>query len=554
MVVGMMTHQYRRLLVVVATTTALAVLALGSPPAAADGTPAPLAAAPVAPVAPVGGPASEDPFDATMRRAQNYATDRLAATTNRVSTMAWPLQTSGARWTTVGPSNWASGFFPGRLWFDYQATASSTLRGQAQAWQAGLAGQAANKATHDVGFIVFDSFGNGYRLTGSDAYRRTVLKAAASLSTRYSPKVGAVRSWNSGPTEFKVIIDNMMNLELLLWASKHGGKHAWYDQAVSHALKTAKNHVRPDGSTFHLVVYDPTTGAVKSRTTVQGAAGTSTWARGQAWAVHGFTMVFRETGDRRFLDTARRAADWYLEHLPADRIPYWDFEAPGIPDAPRDTSAAAIAASGLLELARLDPDRARSGRYLVQARAMLRALTSPPWLSEGTGSEALLLHGTYSAPAGNVDTGLTWGDYYLQEALLRLRRVAPTHPAIPVAAVRASSSDGHVPGNAVDGSLSTRWSARGDGQWLRLDLGRPATVTKVTVASYRGNTRAARFDVQTSLDGRHWATASRVVTSGTTSYAETYDILDTVARYVRLVGHGASGTNWNSVTDFRVIG
>lgn len=545
-----MTHPRRRAFVVGVTTAVLAALAIGSAPASATSRPAPLASGGVAVVE----PAPEDPFDASMRRATAFATDRLAVTTSRLPTTAWPLQTSGLRWTTVGPGNWASGFFPGRLWFGYQATASSTLRAQAQSWQAGLGGQAANTTTHDLGFVVFDSFGNGYRLTGSDAYRQTVLAAAASLSRRYSSKVGAVRSWNSGPTEFKVIIDTMMNLELLLWASKHGGQRAWYDQAVSHALKTARNHVRPDGSTFHLVVYDPTTGAVKSRRTVQGAADTSTWARGQAWAVHGFTMVYRETGDRRFLDTARRAADWYLAHLPADRIPYWDFNAPGIPVVPRDTSAAAIAASGLLELARLDPDPARSGRYLAQSRSILGRLTSPPWISMGTDSEAVLLHGTYSAPGGNVDTGLTWGDYYLQEAMLRLRRVAPTHPALPVAAVAASSSDGNVPTNAVDGTLSTRWSAIGDGQWLRLDLGRQVTVTKVTVAFYLGHVRAARFDLQTSVDGRTWSRSASAVSSGATTGAETYDVPDTGARYVRLVGHGASGTSWTSVTDFRAIG
>ena len=499
------------------------------------------------------GLARENPFDVAVRRAQAYATSRLALTTLRIPTTAWPLQTSGSLWTTTGPQSWGSGFFPGRLWYGYQDTASDTLRAQAQAWQAGLAGQASNTTMHDVGFIVFDSFGNGYRLTGNDAYRQTVLTAAASLSTRYNAKVGAIRSWNSGPTEFKVIIDNMMNLELLLWASKHGGKRAWYDQAVSHALKTATNHVRPDGSSYHLVTYNPATGAVKSRTTVQGAADASTWARGQAWTIHGFTMVYRETGDVRFLATARRAADWYLDHLPADQVPYWDFSAPGIPDAPRDTSAAAIAASGLLELARLDPDRAHNVRYLTRAKGILTALMSPPWISEGTGSEAVLLHGTYSAPGGNVDTGLTWGDYYLQEALLRLRQVAPTRAPLPVAAVTASSSDTNVPGNAVDGSLSTRWSARGDGQWLRLDLGRQSTISKVTVACFEGKARAFRFDIQTSVDGQAWTTRSRVVTSATTNAAETYDFVDTLARYVRLVGHGASGTSWNSVTDFRAI-
>jgi unsaturated chondroitin disaccharide hydrolase len=530
----------------------LAVLAFGSCPASATthGESVATRSTAITPAAVDPGLKPEDPFDVAVRRAQAYATDRLALTTSRIPPTAWPLQTSGSLWTTTGPTNWGSGFFPGRLWYGYQGTASGTLLSQAQAWQAGLAGQAANTTSHDVGFIVFDSFGNGYRLTGNDAYRQTVLKAAASLSTRYNAKVGAVRSWNSGPTEHKVIIDNMMNLELLLWASKHGGKRSWYDQAVSHALKTATNHVRPDGSSCHLVTYDPATGAVKSRTTVQGAADTSTWARGQAWAIHGFTMVYRETSDVRFLATARRAADWYLDHLPADQVPYWDFDSPGIPDAPRDTSAAAIAASGLLELTRLDPDPARKARYLTRAKAIVVALISPPWISEGTGSEAVLLHGTYSAPAGNVDTGLTWGDYYLQEALMRLRQIAPIRAPLPVAAVTASSSDTNLPKNAIDGSLSTRWSARGDGQWLRLDLGRQSTISKVTVAVFEGSMRASRFDVQTSVDGQRWTTQTRAVTSGTTNSAETYD---TVARYVQLVGHGASGTTWSSVTEFRAI-
>src|SRR3954447_4415354 len=238
--------------------------------------------------------AAEDPFDVAVRHAQTFAIGRLNATTARIATTAWPQVTSGLRWTTTGAGQWTSGFLPGTLWDAYQATADASLRTKAQNWQAGLAGQAANTSTHDVGFMVFDSFGNGYRLTGTDAYRQTVLKAAASLATRYSATVGAIRSWNSASTEFKVIVDNMMNLELLFWASKHGGQRLWYDEAVSHALKTAQDHVRPDGSTYHLVTYDPATGAIKSRTTVQGYANSSTWARGQAWAIHGFTMTYRE--------------------------------------------------------------------------------------------------------------------------------------------------------------------------------------------------------------------------------------------------------------------
>jgi unsaturated chondroitin disaccharide hydrolase len=173
-----------------------------------------------------------------------------------------------------------------------------------------------------------------------------------------------------------VIVDNMMNLELLFWASKHGGRRAWYDMAVSHALHTARDHVRPDGSTYHLVVYDPATGAVRSRDTVQGYSASSTWARGQAWALNGFTMTYRETADTRFLNTARLAADWLIDHRPPDHIPYWDFNDPAIPNAPRDTSAAAIVASGLLELSQLDPDGARSARYASTARAILAELSS----------------------------------------------------------------------------------------------------------------------------------------------------------------------------------
>jgi len=504
--------------------------------------------------APAAADAAEDPFDVAVRHAQAFAVGRLNATTGRIPTTAWPFTTSGLLWTTSGAGNWTSGFLPGTLWNAYQATADGALRTKAQSWQAGLAGQAANTSTHDVGFIVFDSFGNGYRLTGTDAYRQTVLQAAGSLATRYSSTVGSIRSMNSVATEFQVIIDNMMNLELLFWASKHGGQQLWFDEAVSHALKTAQNHVRPDGSTYQMVVYDPATGAVKARRTVQGVSADSTWARGQAWAVHGFTMAYRETRDARFLDTARRVADWYLDHLPADKIPYWDFNAPGIPNEPRDTSAAAIAASGLVELSQLETDAVRSARYLASARSILTALLAPPWLSEGSGSEAVLLHGTYNKPGGSADTGLIWGDYYLQEALMRLRTVPPTDPALPVAAVTASSNDGNVPANAIDGNLATRWSASGDGQWLSLDLGAPRLVTKVTVAYYLGDTRAARFDLQTSTDGTTWTTRTSAVTSATTVRPETYDIPDTTARYVRLLGHAATGTTFNSVTEISARG
>ena len=497
--------------------------------------------------------AGEDPFAVSVRRAQAFARNRLAATTSRLSSTAWPhLTGTDLRWRTTGASAWTSGFLPGSLWLAYQESADAAWRSRAQSWQSGLSGQASDTSTHDVGFKIHDSFGNGYRLTGNDTYRQTGIKAAASLATRYSSVVGAIRSWNSASSEFKVIVDNMMNLELLLWASKHGGQQAWRDMAVSHALVTARDHVRPDGSTYHVVVYDPATGAVKVRTTHQGNSASSTWSRGQAWAMHGFTMIHGETRDARFLNTARRVSDWFLDHLPADHVPYWDFSAPGIPDAPRDTSAAAIAASALLELSELETDATRAQRYATAARAILTSLMSRAYLSEGAGSEAILLHGTSNRPAGSADTGLIYGDYYLQEALLRLRRQPPAGTPLPVAAVSASGDDGNIPANAVDGDLATRWSASGDGQWLGLDLGQARTVTKVSVAFHRGASRAARFDLQASLDGTTWTTLARTISSATTLGPETYDIRDTSARHVRLVGHGATGSAWNSVTEIAV--
>ncbi|OLD58487.1 MAG: hypothetical protein AUI33_17580 [Ignavibacteria bacterium 13_1_40CM_2_61_4] len=245
-----------------------------------------------------------------------------------------------------------------------------------------------------------------------------VIQGARSLATRYSPIVGCTRSWNN--RHFPVIIDNMMNLEILFWAARHGGDPAWYDMAVSHALKTRQNHVRADGSTYQVVDYDPNTGAVLAKETVQGYSTESTWSRGQALAVYGFTMTYRETGDTRFLDTARQVADYFVDHLPADRVPYWDFEAPNIPNEKKDSSAAAIAASGLLELSTLVPEGASRTRYREAAFQILESLCSPAYLAEGTTSSGILLHGVGNKPSNSeVDVSLIYGDYYFIEALMR---------------------------------------------------------------------------------------------------------------------------------------
>ncbi|HZG69352.1 MAG TPA: glycoside hydrolase family 88 protein, partial [Herpetosiphonaceae bacterium] len=328
---------------------------------------------------------------------------------------------------------------PGSLWLLYEQTKDPAWRAKAEQWQAGLESQKNTTSTHDVGFIIFTSFGNGYRLTGTDAYRQVILTAARSLATRYDPEVGSIRSWGSATltTEFEVIIDNMMNLELLFWAARNGGSTAWYDMALSHALRTRQDHVRADGSTYQVVNYDPTTGSVVGKRAHQGYSVDSTWSRGQAWAIYGFATSYRETKDMRLLDTARQTADYFLDHLPADGVPYWDFQAPGIPNEPRDSSAAAVAAAGLVELSKQEPDGARRARYLQAARQILDSLSSAAYLAEGTASPAILLHGTQNKPDGKYDRGLIYGDYYFLEALLRYQAVTSTGPT-PTAGTSAT--------------------------------------------------------------------------------------------------------------------
>jgi unsaturated chondroitin disaccharide hydrolase len=367
----------------------------------------------------VGTPAAHASLEDVVRDDLELARERLAATAAAVPPGRYPAWTGpGGKWTTTGPKAWTSGFFPGTLWVAYGATGDAALRAEAERRLRGLEAQKRDASGNDQGFKILGSFGHAARLTGDDAYRRVVVRAARSLASRFVPVVGATRSWGdrSSP-EVMVIVDNLMNLELLFWASKHGGDPAWYAIARSHALRTIRDHVRPDGSTFQVVDYSPESGAVERKGTRQGDARDSTWSRGQAWAVNGFTMAYRETGDRRLLDAARRVSDWFIDHLPPDRVPYWDFDAPGIPEAPRDSSAAAIATSGLLELAALEPDPGRAAGYRDAAEAIIASLSGASYLAPEGASDAILLHGTQDFPRGNFDTGLAFGDYYFVEAL-----------------------------------------------------------------------------------------------------------------------------------------
>lgn len=346
--------------------------------------------------------------------------DRTITEINRKD--RYPISTQQDKWVTVGSSNWTSGFFPTILWKIYEFTGNVMYQARAQQWMRALEAEQHNMSTHDLGMMVGYPFQLGYELTGNLLYKAVLEQAAASLATRYNSRVGGLRSWSWGSWDdhgnFTIIIDNMINLELLFRAAELGPDPQLAEIAVKHADTSFAYHVRPDFSTFHAAIFDQATGDLRERRTHQGYSDDSTWARGQAWAIYGFTMVYRETGEERFREYAAALADFYLDHLPSDIIPFWDFFHPAIPYTSRDTSAAAIAASGLLELAQLS-DGADATRYHNAAIAMLDVLCTPAYFGNDNGSNALLGSATYNFPAGNHDTAVIWGDYFFIEALMR---------------------------------------------------------------------------------------------------------------------------------------
>lgn len=370
-----------------------------------------------------------------------FAERQLARADAELSAGRYPSHTKpSGRWAATGPGAWTSGFLPGAMWLAYRHTRDPAWRRRAARRQAALAGQRLNTRTHDVGFIMVSSYVRAWALTRRPAHRRIALRAARSLASRYNRRVGATRSWGRrGTRRFTVIIDNLMNLQLLFWADRHGGPRAWLRMAHRHALTTLRDHVRPDGSTYHVVDYDGATGELLGKRTVQGAFAESTWSRGQAWAINGFATAYRYTRDARLLQAARRVARWWSAHVPAGGVPFWDFDAPSLPSArlaaagpfrgelppARDSSAAAIAASGLLDLARLDPEPGNARRFRATARSTLGTLASRRYQARGTRSRSILLHGTANHPGGLADTGLIYGDYYFLEALARLASRPP---------------------------------------------------------------------------------------------------------------------------------
>lgn len=343
--------------------------------------------------------------------------------------------------------DWTSGFWAGDLWYVYEYTKNPKWKEAATKWTETLKDNQLNTGTHDLGFMMFCSYGNAYRLTGNKEYRDILLQSAKSLSSRFSPVTGCIESWNErfswdGKTLWKypVIIDNMMNLELLFWAAKETGNSTYYKIAVSHANATMKNHIRPDYSTYHVVNYDETTGAVLNRETCQGFSNNSTWARGQAWGIYGFTIMYRETKDKKYLDLATKLADFFLNNksLPKDKIPLWDFNVNQIGynplwkydkekysnPIPRDASAAAVTASALLEISTYLPKESGK-KYKNDAIDIIRSLSSSVYLAiPNTNNNFLIKHSVGSLPHANeIDVPLNYADYYYLEALLRYKKL-----------------------------------------------------------------------------------------------------------------------------------
>jgi unsaturated chondroitin disaccharide hydrolase len=334
-----------------------------------------------------------------------------------------------ADWKLVTYEDWTSGFWPGILWYLYEYTGEEKWKTEADRYSSYLIPLSERSANdHDLGFQVFNSFGNGYRLTKDPDYKKVILKAADTLATLYNPKVGTILSWprrvpNMEWPQHNTIMDNMINLELLFWSSKNGGDPSLYDIAVKHAETTMENHFRQDYSSYHVVVYDRETGKRIKGVTHQGYDDETMWARGQAWAIYGYTMVYRETGNVKFLDFAQKVTDIYLTRLPEDMVPFWDFDAPKIPNEPKDASAAAITASALLELSGYLKDSVKANYYLESAKIMLMELSSPQYRSNDRNT-AFLLHSTGHYPNGSeIDASIIYADYYYLEALLRLKKL-----------------------------------------------------------------------------------------------------------------------------------
>ncbi|WP_258098571.1 glycoside hydrolase family 88 protein [Marinoscillum pacificum] len=373
---------------------------------------------------------SEVTFNDQIKSIYDLGGSQYQKLASNISTNQFPKTFENNKVQTSGSGWWCSGFYPGTLLYLFEETGDSALLNLATEKLLELEKEQYNTTTHDLGFMMFCSFGNAYRITSNPTYKEIIYQSSKSLITRFDSTIGCIRSWDAAPWndqwQYPVIIDNMMNLEMLLWAAEEFNDSTFAEIAKTHANTTLKNHYREDFSSYHVISYDTITGEVEKRNTSQGYADESAWARGQAWGLYGFTIMYRFTKDETYLNQARSIAKFLLNHpnLPEDKVPYWDFNAPDIPNTKRDASAGAIIASALLELSEY-VDQPLSDEYLTVAETMLKTLSNQDYLAnQGEIGGFLLKHSVGHMPNGTeVDVPLSYADYYYIEALKRYQNL-----------------------------------------------------------------------------------------------------------------------------------
>jgi unsaturated chondroitin disaccharide hydrolase len=360
-------------------------------------------------------------LDSLVNNAKKFAIDQVAVTKSQVQNDQFARYVGAdGKWRCVGKADWPAGFYPGYLWLGYELSGDAKIKGWAEQSTSQIESQKDDKSTHDIGFAINTSFGNGCRLTGNTAYKAVLVTAANSLASRYNANVRAIRSWSWSDywkINFNIIVDNMMNIELLYCGAKNGGDAILTTEATNHAYRTAQDLIRSDGSTTHIAIYNENTGAlIKTQSFYAGLSDASTWACGQAWALYGFTMAYREARKDSLLQSAQKLTDWYLKNLPADHVPYWDFspQKTGF----RDAAAGAVALSGILELCTLVTTDSLRVRYFAEACSIMTSFCGSGYLAKGKNTAGILLHGHGDA-GGEEDVSLIYADYFFMQSILR---------------------------------------------------------------------------------------------------------------------------------------
>ncbi|MGW4072316.1 glycoside hydrolase family 88 protein [Streptomyces asiaticus] len=369
----------------------------------------------------------------TLRETADYAVAKLRAVAPGVS--GFPVGTKFEKWTYSQNGDWVGGFWPGTLWMAWLHSGEERFRTLALASAEKLTPRQNDTGTHDLGFLFYPSWVTAWRLTGQDSWRAGALRAASSLIRRYNPRGRFIRAWGALDEQAnagRVIMDTMMNLDLLAFASSQSGDGAYLDIAVEHARTTQRHFPRPDGSTPHVYDFDPSSGAPLGPATVQGYSPASCWSRGQAWGIYGFTTIHRRTGYREFLTTARKLADFALGALTPDNVPVWDYLAPQAPHDIKDASAGAVMACGLLDLSKATGEP----RYREAALRLLTALSQTCLTTKSTRAEAIVARCTRNRPSEDgVEISLPYADYYLLEGILRVLRPDDVDRAIDLSTV-----------------------------------------------------------------------------------------------------------------------